>query len=90
MWQGYDDSGRYPIMIECEYDPEHEEYIIIVTKGGKNDSRRVEAVIPAQEIPKDGHMHIKDVEKSVKAANNLLKQLKKMRVSMEIENERLS
>ena len=85
MWQGYHNEGKYPIMIECEYDPETDEYIITVTKTGKNGGVSVEEVIPAQESPKDGYMNIKDVEKSVKSANRLLKQLNKMRVSMEIE-----
>jgi len=84
MWQGYHEEGKYMIMIDCIYDPETKTYEITVSKVGKNDGETLTEQLKAQEIPTDGYMNIKDLEKSVKSANRLLKALNRMRISMEI------
>lgn len=86
MWQGYHMEGKFIFIIECSYNPKTQKYTMIITKNGKRDSATLEESFVAQEEPKDELMNIKDVERSVKTANNLIKKLDKFRLSMEINN----
>ena len=73
MWQGYHSDKRIPVTISVEYDDETNEYLVEVRRGIDITTN---TFIPTHE-PKDGLMHITDVEKSVKIANNILKDLKR-------------
>jgi hypothetical protein len=73
MWSGYSTEGKLPVIINVEYDEENEEYIVEVTRGYDSEVITFE---PKHE-PKDGLMHISDVETSVKLASKLLKDLKR-------------
>lgn len=74
MWEGYSTENRIPIIISVEYDEDLGEYIVEVKRG--YDS--LEISFEPKHEPKDGLMHISDIEMSVKLANKLLKDLKKM------------
>ena len=72
IWSGYHSDRKIPIIINVEYDDELDLYIVEVLRGTERDFKTFS---PKHE-PKDGLMHISDVEKSVKLANILIKELK--------------
>lgn len=73
VWSGYHHDKRMPITIEVEYDEDLDCYIVEVTRGM---SRLIKTFAPKYE-PKDGLIHVSDLEKSVKLADVLIKELKK-------------
>ena len=73
VFQGYQRDKKVPILITVEYDEETGEMIVEVTRGFDTATK---TFTPAHE-PKDGLMNIIDVEKSVKLANILIKELKR-------------
>ena len=73
MWNGYSHDKKIPVTISVEYDEDLAAYIVEVKRGV---DIRIESFEPTHE-PKDKLMHIIDVEKSVKMANNILKDMKR-------------
>ena len=73
MWQGFHHDGDIPIIITVEYDEVENEYVVEVVRGLIGGVKTFE---PKCE-PEEGHMHISDVETSVKLANVILKNLKR-------------
>ncbi len=73
MWQGFHHEKKIPVTILVEYDEDLELYIVEVTRGVEKNFR----TFTPKHKPMDGLMHIADVEKSVKDANKLLKELKR-------------
>ena len=72
MWEGYHHDKHVPIIISVEYDDELEKYVVEVIRGMERSFK----MFTAKHKPKDNLMHISDVEKSVKLANILVKELK--------------
>lgn len=72
-WEGYHYEKKIPILIKCRYDKDSNKYTVEITRGFQD----IEEEFEAKHAPIDGYMHISDVEKSVKIANNILKRLKK-------------
>ena len=73
MWNGFSHDKRVPIVITIEYDEDLEVYIVEVTRGTK----RIASTFEPSHEPKDELMHISDLERSVKIADGLVKELKK-------------
>ena len=73
MWEGFHHDKKIPVIVRVEYDEETGEYIVEVTRG--YDTKEI-LFEPSHE-PKDGLMHISDVERAVKIANKIIKELKR-------------
>lgn len=76
MFRGFHRDRNIPISIEVDYDEELKQYIVTVQRGF---DREVISFIP-KHIPEEGSMHISDLEKSVKIANNTVKALRRMAI----------
>ena len=74
VFEGFHHDKKIPILIIVEYDEELDLMTVEVTRGFDRDFKTFS---PKHE-PKDGLMHIADVEKSVKLANILIKELKRI------------
>lgn len=73
MWEGFHYDRKIPISISVEYDEELKQYFVEVIRG---EDRILVSFLP-KKSPEDNLMHVSDVERSVKIANNSIKQLKK-------------
>ena len=73
MWEGFHHDKKIPIVITVEYDDVLDLYIVEVTRGSERDFK----VFSPKYQPTDELMHIADVEKAVKLANILVKELKR-------------
>lgn len=73
VFEGFHHDKNIPIIITVEYDEDLDLMVVEVTRGYDKDFKTYS---PKHE-PKDGLMHISDVEKAVKLANILIKDLKK-------------
>jgi len=76
VWQGFHHDKKIPILISVEYDEESEVYVVEVTRGTDSNYK----TFSPKYKPKDGLMHISDVEKSVKLANVIVKELKQLAI----------
>ena len=74
VYKGYHHYRKVPIIIEVDYDEELEQYFVEVTMGFEQE---ITSFKP-KHIPEEGLIHISDLEKSVKIANNSVKALKKL------------
>ena len=72
LWEFYQSDKRVPVIISVYYDDEFEEYTVEVVRG----YTAVEMAFDANHEPKDDLMNIQDIERAVKIANKLLKELK--------------
>ena len=73
IWEGFHHDKKIPVVISVEYDEDIDIIIVEVIRGTEKNFK----TFSPKHIPKDGLMHISDVEKSVKLANTILKGLKK-------------
>lgn len=73
LWEGFHHDKKTPILITVDYDEELDLILVEVTRGYDKDS----VTFTPKHLPEDGLMHISDVEKSVKASNNLIKELRR-------------
>ena len=72
IWEGMHQDGKIPVVIRVEYDEEVELYIIEVSRGKDKNFK----TFTPKHIP-DGLMHVADMEKAIKKANSLVKELKR-------------
>lgn len=72
VWNGYHHDKKVPIIISVTYDEENDEYIVEVIRGFDMEL----TTFKPKYKPKDGLIHVSDLEKSVKLANNAVKALK--------------
>ena len=77
MWEGFHHDKKIPVIIRVEYDEDTKKYTVEVTRGYEDITEDFD---PSHE-PRDNLMHISDVERSVKIANNLLKKLKRTQIT---------
>ena len=77
MWEGFHKDRKIPISISVEFDEETELYIVEVKRGTEKNFK----TFTPKHIPHDGLMHISDMEKSVKKANQLVVELKKLAIT---------
>lgn len=82
LWEGYHKDGKIPIIISVSYDYETEEYVVEVVRGFLEEETRYKGKHKPSE---NGLMHISDMERSVKCANNSIAALKKRAIE---ENKR--
>ena len=73
IFEGFHHDKKIPVIITVDYDEEHDLIIVEVRRGHEQNFKTFS---PNHE-PTDGLMHISDVEKSVKLANVLIKELKR-------------
>lgn len=73
VFEGFHHDKKVPIIITVEYDEDLDLITVEVVRGL---DRNFKVFSPVHQ-PKDGLMHISDVEKSVKLANVILKDLKR-------------
>jgi len=73
VFEGFHHDKKIPVIITVDYDEENDLIIVEVTRGYDTNFKTFS---PKHE-PADGLMHIADVEKSVKLANVLIKELKR-------------
>jgi len=72
MWEGFHHDRKVPVIVRVEYDEETGEYIVEVIRG--YDTKEI--TFEPKHEPKEGLMHISDVERAVKIANKIIKDLK--------------
>jgi hypothetical protein len=73
VFEGFHHDKKIPILITVEYDEELDLMIVEVTRGYEKDFK----TYTPNHTPTDGLMHISDVEKAVKLANKMIKDLKR-------------
>ena len=73
VFEGFHHDKKVPIIITVEYDEDSDLITVEVTRGM---DRNFKVFSPSHQ-PTDGLMHISDVEKSVKLANVILRDLKR-------------
>ncbi len=73
MWEGFHHIRKVPVQISVTYDEELQLYTVDAKHGLEEDF----LVFTPKVLPIDNLMHISDLEKSVKLANNLIKELRR-------------
>ena len=75
MWETFKpkEKGKHAVITKCEYNPKSGYYTITMRRGEKKGFK----TFKAKQKPESEHMHISDVERAIKLANILDKELRR-------------